>query len=139
MADFKNIEDLLGEGEHVIKVYPQREWNKEEKKWIEGTHKKGVSKKGFKWWMYSTKVGDDYVTVFANEKNKAAFDSGQVKCSVRKKFDPDTGQPVLKTYFDPVERQGETSEKQGFSKEDNYSKYDDDIAGHAKREEDLPF
>lgn len=96
---YKNLEDVLSIGEHKIKVFPKNEWKDGQK--VEGSHKHGQSAKGFKWWMYSTKVGDEYISVFANEDNKVLFDSGEVVAKVVQKFDQDTGEPRKKIWFNP--------------------------------------
>lgn len=97
MADYKKAEDLLGLGEHVLEVSPQEEYK--DGAFISGSHRSGEGKKGFKWWMYKTKIGGEYVKLFASEKNKKFFDSGRVVCVVKKKFNPDNGQPYNVAYF----------------------------------------
>lgn len=97
--EYKEI-TVLGEGKHIISVKPAQEWK--DKKPVEGTHKQGTTKNGNEWYMYSTKVGNDWINLFAYDNQKELFDTGKVEVNVVKKFDPDTGEPTLKAYFNPV-------------------------------------
>ena len=75
----------LGIGSHLVDVSPMPEFEEVDgkKKPVSGTHRHGESAKGFKWWLYSFKDGaGKYTSVFANEKNKAWFDSGKVEIAV---------------------------------------------------------
>jgi len=94
----KNLVDLLDFGTHTLKVRPQREWDKENRVWIEGTHKSGTGKAG-KWWMYATNIEGEWITVFANAKNTHLFDSGEVAVDIVKRFDPQTGEQIKKYFF----------------------------------------
>jgi len=90
---YPEITDFFKEGEHLIRVFPKKEWDNSTKSFKENSHKSGVSAKGFKWWMYSTKIegaSNDgknvYVNLFANEKNKEYFDTGHVSLIVKPKL-----------------------------------------------------
>lgn len=71
MADYKNIQDVLPDGFTKLWVKPSTDKNTDE-------HKR--AKTGS--WMYYTKRGDEYFTLFAKEEEKSMFDSGEVwaKC-----------------------------------------------------------
>jgi hypothetical protein len=90
---YPTLEDELGEGRHQIKVYPTPEF--ENKKPIKDSHKSGTSKKGFKWYLYQTKVNGKYVSLFANEKNKPWFDTGEVEVNIIPKLDKTTQRPIF--------------------------------------------
>ena len=107
---YKNLEDVLPEGYHKIKVSPMPEFEdvigedgkpvlkdngKPKKKPVEGTHKKGVSKTGNNWWMYSTKVGEEYISLFANAESKPWFDTGEVEANVCQKIDKASKRPIF--------------------------------------------
>jgi hypothetical protein len=109
--------------EHVISVSPKPEFV--DGKPAPGTHRQGVSKKGFKWWMYTHVVEKDdkktYINLFANEDNKKYFDSGKIVAAIRPKVDgkgkpmftvDDDGkpQPIVKTFFNEFVDQVATAE-----------------------------
>ena len=116
---YTNIEDILEVGEHVLKVSPKQEW--ENNKPVEGSHKKGVSKGGFEWWMYSCKIGDEWINVFANTKNKQYFDSGYVVAVVKSKYDEDTGEPFKKVFFNEHVQGSVKKDKLDHPRETNYA------------------
>jgi len=90
------LEEYLGEGKHIIKVWKQREWDKEKKEWIPDTHKTGESASGWKWWMYNTKIDDIYLIVWGNEKNKKFLDTGEVEVEIAPRKNPDGSEMYIK-------------------------------------------
>lgn len=103
--EYKNIEDVLAEGRHNLKVYPKQEWDDNTKSFIKGSHKRGTSAKGFNWYLYQTKVGDEYISLFANDKNKAFFDTGMIEVNILhkevkgQKMYKEGGVPMLIAFF----------------------------------------
>lgn len=86
----------LGLGKHLVDVAPMPKFEGEEgsKKPIEGTHNCGEAKHG-KWWLYSFKNADGkFTSLFANEENKAWFDTGVVEVNVVHKIDKATKEPI---------------------------------------------
>lgn len=112
---FKKIEDLLPEGEHLIRVFPQEVWSDITKSYTKNTIQTGINKNtGQPWYKYKTKVGDEYVGLFAMNENKAYFDRGYIKVNIvpkrMKGVDGDifvmdeNGNPkkALKAFFNPA-------------------------------------
>jgi len=91
---FKNIEQVLPQGEHIVKVFPSNEWVNGA--FDKSTHKRTKpNKNGVRGFMYSTDVKyfDDEAqkerkcSLFAyDDKKKALFDSGTVKVTVLPKL-----------------------------------------------------
>ena len=101
---YPSIEELLGEGKHIIKVKPHPEF--EDRKPVEGTHRSGKTKWG-NWYMYDAKINDQWVSVFANDDNKEFFDTGTVIANIVPKrmkgmegdlFDAN-GKKLLKAFY----------------------------------------
>lgn len=126
----KYIQDVLPVGKHKIKVCPKREWDDQKRDWIDGTIKHGKGQHG-EWWLYQTLVGEgekkEYISIFANAKNKSFFDSGEVECVIKplinkysKKPEVDeNGKPVIRAYFNEVVKEkGEASETPVFDQLD---------------------
>jgi len=112
---YPQIEELLPEGSHIVKVYPQNLWDKEAGAYKEGTIMSGEYKTGGgHWYIYKTKIGEEYVSMFANDENKAGFDQGWIKVNIVPKrvkgskediYDA-TGKKLLKAFYNqltPVE------------------------------------
>ena len=106
---YPKLEELLTEGNHIIKVSPQNEWDKEAGAFKEGTLRQGESQYG-KWYIFRTKVGGEWVSMFANDENKAYFEMGYVKAVIVPKrlkgsdddlFDA-TGKKLLKAFFNKL-------------------------------------
>lgn len=104
---FPELVDVLPQGRHVIKVYPKKVYDKEKGEFIEGSHHQGVSKVG-KWYMYQTKIDDKYINLFASDKDKHFYDTGQVEANIIPKqvdgkdvFDRD-GSPLLKAFINEI-------------------------------------
>jgi len=104
---YPRIEDLLPEGTHKLTVKPHPEFK--DGKPVEGSHKKGTSSFG-NWYMYDTKIEDQWVTMFANDENKEFFDTGVIEANVVPKrlkgsdddlFDA-TGKKLLKAFYNKV-------------------------------------
>jgi hypothetical protein len=140
---FKELTDFLPEGSHVLRVYPKQEWDSEKNEFIEGSHRHGakiVRGKPFKWWMYQTPIdkGDkkEYVTLLANQDNKAFFDTGKVIAVIKKRFDPNTGEPHLVTYFNEYREKTETPEPKPTKKSVGADVEESDMPWDT--EEDLP-
>ena len=81
MTDFKKITDLLPIGVTKLTVYKTPEKDIEGNR-IQGTHKNGETKFG-KWYMYSTKIGQEWVSIFGRDKDKAILDCGKVFAIVK--------------------------------------------------------
>jgi len=105
---YPKLEELLAEGEHILKVKPHPLFD-DSKKPIPNSQKSGNSEWG-NWYMYDTKVGEQWVSIFANDKNKDMFDSGYVKANVVPKrmkgmtddlFDS-TGKKLLKAFYNEL-------------------------------------
>ena len=104
---YPKVEDLLPEGTHILKVSKQREWK--DGAFVDGSHKKGTSQFG-NWYIYTTKIEDQWVTMFANDENKEFFDTGVIEANVVPKrlkgsdddlFDA-TGKKLLKAFYNKV-------------------------------------
>ena len=92
---YPKLEDVLSEGKHRIKLFQANEWDKENKKFIKGTHRHGVTKTGKPYWSYNTKVGETYVGVVAwDDEQKALYDKGEVEVNVVHKVDRATKEPI---------------------------------------------
>ena len=100
---YKKLHDVLPQGKHRVRVYPKNEWDSEKKEWIKGTHKSGVAKSGNTYWLYSTKVGDDYIGMIAfDEEEKRIHDTGEVEVNVVQKIDKATKEPMYKAAGEPI-------------------------------------
>ncbi len=118
-----NLEELLPQGEHLLKVYPQGIWDDTAKEYSPNTLKSGSFKNGGNWFMYSTPItkemttvheafGDKeklYIKCFANDKNHEAFKTGFVKAVIVPKKDSNgdmnydkDGNPKLTTFFNQL-------------------------------------
>lgn len=110
--EYKNIEDLLPEGQHLIEVVKSGEFDKEGKL-IPNSHRSGTFKTGGKWYMYRTKINDEWITVFADEFNKRFFDTGKVLVKIvpkrMKGIDTDlfdaNGKKLLKAFYNEVPKE----------------------------------
>jgi len=105
---YPKLEELLAEGNHIVKVKPHPLFDND-KKPIPNSQKSGSSEWG-NWYMYDTQVKGEWVTIFANDKNKDMFDSGFVKANVVPKrlkgqtddlFDS-TGTKLLKAFYNEL-------------------------------------
>lgn len=122
MTKFLQLEEVLEEGKHRIKVYPKNEWDEDEKKFKKDTHKSGVSKTGNQYWLYQTKVGEQYIGMIAfDEEQKRIYDQIDVEANVVHKIDRATKEPiwkvidekpvkVLKVYINEIKETKETKE-----------------------------
>ena len=82
--EYLKVEQLLPEGRYVLEVRPQNVWNKEEGKYMENTIMSGSSEYG-NWYIYKTKIGEELVSMFANDKNKEGFETGFILAEVKPK------------------------------------------------------
>jgi len=108
MSQYKDLSDVLPPGKHPIRVYPKSEWDDIEKKWKRGTHYSGVTKTGNKFWHYTTKVGDQYITIPAwDEQEKALLDEGDIEVNIVQRINKDK-KPVWKLGNDgmPLQKDG---------------------------------
>lgn len=103
--DYKKLEDLLENGTYQLTIYKAEEWDNDNRKFIQGSHKSGEAKGGKKYWIYNVdlcdgeklryKRGDkEYrVSIFAfGEEQKALFDTGQIEAVVQNKINKNTRQ-----------------------------------------------
>ena len=124
----------LGQGSHILEFKPKPEFK--DGQIVPGSHKKGTSKFG-NWYMYSTKVGETWYNAFANDENKAIFDSGKVEVVVRPKKDRDGEEvykknaegkivPELSVFFNEVkESQAAAAESTGQTQDEGLSEGDE--------------
>lgn len=97
--EFKNLEEVLTEGVHVIELTPKEEYSESEGRYIKGTHRTGEVKSGKNmgkvYWLYNTnvpyrvdvngEVKERKCGVIAfSPMDKKIFDQGQVKVEVKK-------------------------------------------------------
>ena len=85
--EYKKVEQLLPEGRFVLEVRPQNVWSKEKGEYIEDSIMSGSGEWG-NWYIFKTKIGEEWVSMFAGDKNKEGFETGfilaEVKAKVRK-------------------------------------------------------
>jgi hypothetical protein len=89
---FKNIEQVLPEGKHIIKVFKANEWSESTGSFIPNTHKRTKpNKHGISGYMYNTDVKyidpesekERRCNLFAyDERKKILFDSGEIEVNV---------------------------------------------------------
>ena len=91
--NFIHVEDLLPEGFHLLRVKKHPEF--EDKQPVADSHMTGKSQYG-NWYMYDTKLKtkvmntetnveeekEIWVSLFANDENKAGFDTGFIKANI---------------------------------------------------------
>ena len=76
------LEQVLEVGQHKLTCRKKPEF--QDGKPVQGSHQKKVAKNGNPYWLYSTKVGDQWVTFSAwNEEEKNWCDNGEITVEVR--------------------------------------------------------
>lgn len=120
MANYLNLEQVLPEGRHQIRVFKSEEYSESEQRYLKGTHRRTrPNKNGVIGYIYNTDVkyldGDKErrCNVFAyDEKKKKLFDGGEVEVNiipklvggeeVFKKLPNGDFQKELTAFFNPV-------------------------------------